>query len=157
MQFTNYFFASLSSFLGLLIGIILTRIAPEEQKPLEKYFVLLKKLLLLLAFAFLAFYYFGNWIYFIGLAALFAFLLFFEYKIKNLSKKSIIIYLMLGILFYLSSKNTNLLATESSIVLLYGIATASLEFDRKKHYKTLFYSVGFIVMSSLLFLTISRF
>ena len=158
MQFTNYFFASLSSFLGLLTGTLLIRIAPEEQKPLGKYFVLLKKLLLLFAFAFLAFYYFGSWLYFIGLSALFAFLLFFEYKIKNSSKKSVIFYLMLGILFYLSSKNTNLLATESSIVLLYGIATASIEFSKKKPYKTLFYCTGFIVISNLLLLvTISHF
>lgn len=152
MQYINYFFASLASFFGLLIGIILVKIAPEEQKPLSKYFILLKKLLLLLAFAFLAFYYFGSWLYFIGLAALFAFLLFFEHKTKNLSKKSIIIYMILGVLFYLSSKNINLLATESSIVLSYGIATASIEFSRKKPYKTLFYSAGFIIAASLLFL-----
>lgn len=158
MQILNYFFASLASFLGLLIGSILIRIAPEEQKQLEKYFVLINKILLLLAFALLMFYYSVNQIYIILLFALFASLLLVEHKIKDLSKKSITIYMVLGVLFYLSSKNTNLLATESSIVLLYGIATASIEFSKKKPYKTLFYGIGFIVISNLLLLlTIYRF
>jgi len=52
MQFTNYFFASIISFLGLLIGIILVKIAPEEQKTLQKKFSLARKFLLLLIFIF---------------------------------------------------------------------------------------------------------
>lgn len=153
MQQINYFFASLSPFLGLLIGALLIRIAPEEQKPLQKYFVLLKKIMLLLAFAFLAFYYFGSWLYFIGLIGFFLFLLFLEYKVKDSSKKSITTYAVLGILFFLSSKNMNLFAIESSIVLLYGVATASLIHNKKEKIQKIFhYGIGFIATSSLLFI-----
>ena len=83
MQFINYFFASVVSFLGLLIGIILVKIAPEEQKPLEKYFVLLRRILLLLIFIFLMFYYIGKVFYILTLASYLVFLLFVEYKLDD--------------------------------------------------------------------------
>lgn len=154
MQFINYFFASLTSFLGLLIGSILIRIAPEEKKPLEKYFVLGRKALLWVIFAFLMFYYFGNWIYSAVLLLLIAFLLLIEYKSENLVKTLIATYVIFGILFYLSSNNLNLFTIESSLILLYGLPTASLAFDRKKNpYKLFFYSIGFIIISNLLFLS----
>lgn len=156
MQPIAYFFASLSSFLGLLIGSILIRIAPEEQKPLGKYFAMLKKILLSLAFLFFALYYFGNWPYFIAVAAIFAVIFLIELNFKNPFKKSALIYGALGILFFLGSKNVNLMAIESSIILLYGVAAASIEF-KKKYYNMFFYSLIFIIISNLLFLTISRF
>ena len=37
----------LISFIGLLIGILLARISPEEMKPGKKYFILLKKIILI--------------------------------------------------------------------------------------------------------------
>ena len=152
MQFINYFFASIISFSGLLIGLLLVKIAPEEQKPLEKYLDLGRKILLSSIFAFLAFYYFSNWLYFIGLTTLIAFLFLIEIKIKDLPKKYAATYAILGILFYLSSKNANLFAIESSLILLYGIATASLIHNKKE--KILAYGLGFIAMSNILFLTI---
>ena len=153
MQFINYFFASLTTFLGLLIGSILVRIAPEEQKPLEKYLILLRKILLLFAFAFLVFYYSNEWRYLTILAALFAFLSFIECKTKNLPQKSAITYAALGILFYLSSKNASLFAIESSLILLHGLPTASLMYSKKEknHCKIILYNVGFIIISNLLF------
>src|SRR3989338_9291124 len=102
MQFITYFSTSIISFLGLLIGILLIKIAPEEQKPLEKYFVLLRKILLLMIFIFIMFYYYTNWFYVLVLMIYLVFLLFFEYKINELFKKSIFIYTLLGILFFLS-------------------------------------------------------
>src|SRR3989344_2534601 len=108
MQFTNYFFYSVISFSGLLAGILLIRIAPEEQKPLERYMVLLKRFLLSLIFVFAAFYYFNSWFYILILAAYFAFLLFAEYKIRDLYRKVMLAYAVFGILFFLSSKNPNL-------------------------------------------------
>lgn len=155
MQFVNYFFASIISFSGLLTGLILTRIAPEEQKPLKKYFDITRKIMLVLIFAFLFFYSYNNHLYFAVLTAYFAFLLFIEYKINDLPKRNIIIYILLGILFFLSSKNTNLFVIESSLVLLYGLPTASLIYDkkRKNEYKTLLYNVGFLIITNLLFFT----
>ena len=153
MQFTNYFFASIISYLGLLIGILLINIAPEEQKPLEKSFTLARKILLLMIFIFAAFYYFNDYLNLLALIFYFAFVLFIEFKVSDLLKKSIITYSMLGILFFLSSKNTNLFAIESSFMLVYGLPTASLMYNikEKNEYKIIFYNIGFVIIANLLF------
>ena len=153
MQFINYFFASVVSFLGLLIGIILVKIAPEEQKPLEKYFVLLRRILLLLIFIFLMFYYIGKVFYILTLASYLAFLLFVEYKLDDSIIKSMLIYTVLGILFFASASNLNLFVMDSSLILLYGIPTASLMYSRKdKNYARVFLTnLGFIIVSAILF------
>ncbi|MBI2541660.1 hypothetical protein HYV80_03050 [Candidatus Woesearchaeota archaeon] len=153
MQFINYFFSSVAAFFGLLIGHMLVNIAPEEQKPLEKYFVLMRKALLLLIFAFLAFYYSGSWLYFAAISLLFASLLLIEYKTNDLAKKITLAYAILGVLFYLSSKNTNLFAIESSLILLYGVPTMSLAYSKRKNgHNAIFKNIWFIVISNLLFL-----
>ena len=152
MQFINYFFASLLSFSGLLIGLSLVKIAPEEQKPLEKYFVLLRKILLLLIFVFVVFYYSNDNFNLMILIAYFLFLSFIQYKIKDLLKQSIVIYAILGILFFLSSKNTNLFVIESSLILLYGLPTVSLMYSAKgKNHRGILYNIVFIIIANLLF------
>jgi len=153
MQFINYFFASIASFLGLLIGILLVRIAPEEQKPLQKYFILTKKILLFLIFIFLIFFYFNDYFSLIVLSAYLLFLLFADYKMNDLLKKSIVTYTFFGILFFLSSKNPNLFTIESSLILLYGMPTASLIYNKKEknHYKVIFYNMGFVIIANILF------
>lgn len=153
MQFINFFFASITSFSGLLIGLMLVKIAPEEQKPLEKYFALARKAILLLIFIFIIFYYFNSWFYALALISYFLFLLFIEYKTNDMLKKSMLVYAVLGILFFLSSKNTNLFTIESSLILLYGLPAASLMCKRKEknQYKIIFYNIGFVVISNLLF------
>jgi len=153
MQFINYFFASVVSFLGLLIGIILTRIAPEEQKPLSKYFGLARKILLLIIFVFLMFYYFNKTFYLLILFIYLIFAVIIEYRIRDLSRKSMITYILLGILFYLSKNNLNLFVIESSLILLHGVITASLLYDRKlkNHFRLLFYNMGFLIIANVLY------
>lgn len=154
MQFINYFFASAISFLGLLIGLILTRIAPEEQKPLLKYFYVMRKTAVFLMFVFLIFYFINNPYYIFTFILIFGFLLIIEYKINDIPKKSMITYTVFGIIFFLSSKNTNLFAIESSLILLYGLPTASLIYNakQKNECKLLFYNAGFVAISNALFL-----
>ena len=153
MQFINYFFASLASFSGLLIGMLLIKIAPEEQKPLEKYLVWARKIILLLVFVFSMFYFFNNYLNLLILLGYFAFTLLLEYNLKGLFRKTIVTYTLLGILFFLSSKNMNLFVIESSIILLYGIPTASLLYRKKEpNYKIITYNIGFLIISNLLFL-----
>ena len=154
MQFLNYFFASIISYLGLLIGITLIKIAPEEQKPLRNYFELARKIAIISIFLFLAFYYSGNLFYLIALLFYIAFIIFIEFKLKDLLKKSSVIYSALGILFYLSSKNLNLFVIESSLILIYGIQTASLLYSKRgKNYIKLFlYTVGYIIIANLAYL-----
>ena len=153
MQFINYFFASIISFSGLIIGLMLIKIAPEEQKPLEKYLMIASKALFFLIFAFLMFFYHNNAFYLLILAAYFIFLLVFEYKINDLLKKSMLNYIIFGILFFLSSKNLNLFAIVSSLILLYGLPTASLLYNKrgKNHYNIVFYNIGFLIIGNLLF------
>ena len=153
MQFINYFLASIITFSGLAIGMLLVKIAPEEQRPLKKYLSLLRKVFLYLIFIFLLPYYFNSLLYLLILMAYFIFLLFVEYKIQDLLRKSIIISAALGILFFLSSKNTNLFTIESSLILMYGLPTASLLYNKKEknQYKFIFYNFVFIIIANLLF------
>lgn len=154
MQFVNYFFASLISFSGLLIGIMLVKIAPEEQKPLEGKIFLARKIFLLSIFGFAIFYYYNNLIYLSILISFLIFLFFVEYKINNRLKKSMLAYLTLGIVFFISSKNINLFAITSSLIFLYGTATASLMYNkRQKNLLEIFlHNVIFIIAANALFL-----
>lgn len=153
MQFINYFSASLISFSGLLIGLMLAKIAPEEQKPLERYFFSMRKILLLLIFVFITFYYFSSWFYALALISYFLFLLFIEYKTDDMLKKSMLVYAVLGILFFLSSRNTNLFVIESSLILLHGLPAASLLYNKKERneHKLVFYNLGFVIIANILF------
>ncbi len=151
MQFANYLSASIISFSGLLIGAMLVNIAPEEQKPLRKYFDLSRKISLLAIFVFAAFYYINDYFNLLALLGYFLFLLLIEFKISDLLKRSIITYCVLGILFFLSSKNTNLFTLESSMVLLNGLFTAPLIYNKKDGHSILFYNLGFVIIANLLF------
>jgi len=153
MIFINYFIASLISFFGLILGIILVSIAPEEQKPGKKYFILLQNLFFILSVVFL--------LYFLeidmGIIFLTAVLLtyyFSRIKIKDYFSKSEFLYFLLAIIFFLSSKNTSLFLTESVILFLFGMPTGSLLFDRKKknYFKVVLRSIIFLVVALLLFL-----
>ena len=137
--------------MGLLAGILLVKIAPEEQKPLRRYFEWMRKLILLLIFLFPGFYYLNNPIYIIALLIYLVFIIFVEYKLGSLLRKSIIIYTALGIIFYLSSKNSNLFAIESSLIFLHGVPSASLMFSKKeKNYPEIFISnLGFLLVAGL--------
>ena len=99
MQFLNYFLASIMYYLGLLAGILLVKIAPEEQKPLSRYFEWLRKLILLLIFLFLIFYYSNSPAYMAALLIYLVFIMFVEYRLGSLLKKSIIIYTAFAIAF----------------------------------------------------------
>ena len=152
MQFINYFFASIISFSGLIIGLMLVKIAPEEQKPLEKYLIIARRVILFIIFVFIMLYYLNNGFYILTLIVYFAFLLFMEYKANDMLKKSMFIYAVLGILFFLSSKNTNLFTIESSLILLYGLPAASLMCKRKENNnKIIFYNIVFIIIANILF------
>ena len=152
MQFINYFFSSLIAFSGLIIGMLLVKIAPEEQKPLKKYFIILRKIFLFLIFIFLIFYFFNDYFNLLVLISYFVFLIFIEFKTSNLLRKGMLSYAILGILFFLSSKNINLFVIESSLTLLYGLPTASLIYNKKEknEYKIIFYNAGFLIIANLL-------
>lgn len=152
MQFANYFFASIISFLGLVIGFMLVKIAPEEQKSLMKYFNFGKKFFLLLIFIFLIFNYSYNSPYILGLIACCMILFYMDKKIKDVSKKSVITYAVLGFLFFLSSKDTGLFVFVSSLILIYGMfASSMLQMKAKDYEKFLANNAAFILIANILF------
>lgn len=153
MQFTNYFLASIISFSGLAIGVALVKIAPEEKKPLEKYFLWFRRALLMLIFVFIIFYYYKNLPYLASLILCFVFLLFFEFRLNSL-RKSVLDYAAFSFVFFISSKNVSLFAIESSLILLYGVPAASYLYAKKSknNYKILLYNALFLVIANLLFI-----
>ena len=135
ITYLNYFLVSIITYLGLLIGIILIKLAPEEQKPGKKYFILLKKILFFVIIVFLLFSYKIN-IILTTILLFFTIILLLNKKI-NLENSSRV-YFFLGIIFYLSSKVFNLFVIESVLIFLFGIPTSSLIIKlKKRNYKNI--------------------
>ena len=132
MQITylNYFLASIVAYLGLLLGVILRKIAPEEQKPGKKYFIFLKKAIFLLVLVFYLFFYnFNSTLSLILLA--FTLILMLNKKLKL--EKTGLTYFFFGLVFYLSSRILNLFIIETVLIFLYGIPTSSLILKKKNY------------------------
>lgn len=129
ISYLSYFLASIISYLGLLIGVILIKLAPEEKKPGKKYFILLKKIIFFLIIVSLLFFYKVNII--LTTVLLFFIIVLMLNKKINLDK-SALVYFFLGIVFYLSSRILNLFVIESVLIFLFSIPTASLILNLKK-------------------------
>ena len=134
VTYLSYFSASIIAYLGLLVGIILIKLAPEEQKSGKKYFILIKKIIFLLVLVFYLFFYrFNPTLSVIFLAI--TFILMINKKLKL--EKTSLTYFFFGIVFYASSKLPDLFVMESVLIFLYGIPAASLIL-KKKNYKEIF-------------------
>jgi len=137
----NYFLTSIIVYLGLLLGVILIKLAPEEQRPGKKYFSLLKKIILFLIITLFFAYSNLNYVLFLFLIAV-LFLMLLSKKITL--ESTILIYLLFGVIFSLSNKITNLFVIESVLIFLYGLPTASLIFKiKKKNYYEFFFNYHF--------------
>ena len=148
LTYLSYFLASVLSFLGLLVGIILIKLAPEEQKPGKKYFILIKKIILFLIIA-LFFIYLK-----INLIILFLLLIITLIMLTNKKitlESNLLVYLMLGIFFSLSSKIFYLFIIESVLIFLYGIPTSSLELKKNNYYSVFVKNLVFFVPVILLY------
>lgn len=128
--FINYILASIVSYLGLLIGIILISLAPEEQKPGRKYFIFLKMILFLFIIALFLFFYEINLVFSLALLASVLVLIFYG---KLHLENSLLVYSLFGLIFYFSSKIASLFVFESVLILLYGIPNSSLIINSKKN------------------------
>jgi len=151
MNLLNYSLIALVSYLGLFVGLILAIIAKEELKSGKKYFLFLQKLLLLLIFIFL--------LIFIGLNYISVLLIFMFIMISLLKRKKEFnelpyTYIILAVVFYLSSKKLNPYIIESSLIFLYGIPTGTLltEKSKKKSIINILKNVGFILITIILYL-----
>src|SRR3989338_2436871 len=150
MQITylNYFLASIISYLGLLVGLIIIKLAPEEHKPGKKYFILLRKILFFLILVPLLLSYKVHFILLI-VVLLFVIVLIISNKINlNISER---VYFILGIVFYLSSKIFNLFIIESVLIFLYGIPNASLLLKKRNYFDIFIRNLWFFVPVVLLY------
>ena len=151
MDFLNYFLISLIVYLGLLIGIVLAFMAREELKDGKRYFILLHNIILgFILFFILEFFRVNTYL------ALFLplILIVMLFEFNELYKKSYIVYLLLGIVFYISSKNVNLLLIVSSLILFYGFFIGSLQinFKKKNYFIILLRNLLFFVCLALFFI-----
>jgi len=153
MDFINYFLASLISFFGLILGIILILIALEEQKPGKKYFIYLQNLFFILAIFFYLFYLKIN-LFIVFLIISLLIIYFLKIKIKDNFKKSQNMYVFLAIIFFFSLKDGNLFLIEAVLIFLFGVPTGSLLFDKKKknYFKVVLRNAVFLVVGCGLFL-----
>ncbi len=138
MQITllSYVLAAIISFLGSLVGVLLIKMAPEEQKPGRKYFIFLKMLFFFFIIAVFLFFYRVRLIF---SSALLVFIVALMLNRKLHLEKSSLVYLLLGFLFYFSSKIFSLFVIESVLIFLYGIPSASLAISPKiSNYKEVF-------------------
>ena len=151
ITFLSYFLASLIAYLGLLVGLILIKMAPEEQKPGKRYFILLKKILFFTLFIPILYYYKINIVFSLALLSFVAALI-----LRNRLKldTSWLIYFLLGIFFYLGSRFIDLFAMESALIFLYGIPNASLMFSlKKKNYsEVLIKNLPFFIPVAILYI-----
>ena len=120
--------APIIAFLGFPLGLFLSFVSPEEMKPGKKYFELIQNLLLVFILFFVFDYYTLPLIISIILTVT-VFLVVFYWQNKH---KSIILYLILAVLLYLSSNNPSLFALESSLIFMYGLPAGSLLQSKKK-------------------------
>ena len=153
MDFINYLIISLISFFGLILGIILVLIAPEEQKTGKKYFILLQDLFFILSITLFLSFFRVN-IIFIFFVMLLFIIIRLKIKIRNNFKKAELMYLILAFIFFLSLRNIDLFLIESVLIFLFGMPTGSLLFSKRKrnYLKVVFKNIIFLVIASLLFL-----
>ena len=136
ITFLSYFLAAIVSYSGLLVGTLLIKMAPEEQNPGRKYFVFLKMFFFFFIIAVLLFFYRINIVLSLALL-IFLFLLMLKRNIYF--NNSALVYLLLGFVFYFSSKIFDLFIIESALIFLYGIPASSLIIKpRKSNYKEIF-------------------
>jgi len=137
MNLINYFLISLIVYLGLLLGIVLSFMTKEELKPGKKYFILVHNILL----GFILFFVLESLninVYLTLFLPLILIVFLFFYGL--IYKKSNIIYFLLGVVFWISSKNLNYLLIISSLIFFYGFLISSLQIDfKKKNYLQILY------------------
>jgi len=114
----EYILTALIVYIGLFIGVILSYLAKEELKPGRKYFNLAKNLLFFVMIA-LLFFYFAETFYIIaGLV-----LVVIYFLLKSKPYHDIVVYIMLGLVFYF---NLGITYSIPITMFIYGLVQGTL-------------------------------
>lgn len=132
----DYFLASAIVYLGLMIGIVLILLAPEEQKPGKKYFIQIQKILMTVMSTLVLLSLNINLILLLFFIIIIILLIYGKEKSQE---NSSFVYFVLGLKFVYASTILNLFVIQSILIFLYGIPTASLIYNMKnKNYFDIF-------------------
>jgi len=127
MELLIYFMVSVACFLGIIAGISLAFIAPEELKPGRKYFAMLQKLFLALILFFLLYRYHLSLYLLIPICLIFLCIMIFLDKKKNMLGHYLV-YLPLAVIYHSASASSDSIFFPllSSFIFLYSIPTGTL-------------------------------
>ncbi len=130
MQFLAYLLSSITAFLGLVAGMALIKLAPEEQKPGKKYFLLVEYAMYSILVGLVLFFYGIHIIICIGVGiVLFALLTIKKFEMS----RAYILYAVFGIVLFLLTEDQNLFLLACLCVFIFGMAMASKELNVKKN------------------------
>ncbi len=149
MNIINYISTLIITFLSIFIGIALAKISPEELKPGKKYIVFFYRILLVSIILIILYHLFltKNYIFLTIIIIL-------TISLRLIKQyNDIITWILLGIIFYLSSKQLNYFLIISSLIFLLGLPFGTLLcYQNKNPIKTVIKYVWYIIIAIILFL-----
>lgn len=151
MEFLTYFWIAFVAYFGLVSGIILALMTKEELQPGRRYFVLMHNIILGFILFFVLEFLDAN-VYLALFLPLILIIILFRYP--KIYKKSWAIYPLLGLAFYISSKNINHLLIASTLIFFYGCLITSMQtrFRKKDFVKIVLKNMLFFICLLLFFI-----
>ena len=143
MAYINYVLTSVVVGLGILVGLLIGSMAKEELKQGNKYFSILQLLAITAVF-----FVFGYSRYSLLISTGLALTALLVAVFLLGAKQDIVVFLILGIVFYLSS-STGTFALLASLVFIFTLPTGSLFIARKK-------GIGTVALLSGIFLVLTN-
>ena len=123
-------FKLIIALIGIIIGVLLGRIAPEELNKGKKYFILLKKILFLIMLIVLGYFLKGNYLL-LTLSQIIGFGLFYL-NIKKYGWYLEGINYLFFVVFYFLNTDFNFKLIISSLLFFYGLPLGSLIYHEKQ-------------------------
>ncbi len=140
------------AFLGLAAGILLTFIAPEEIKPLKRYFQFSYRIILLLIVLALAYYKDLNLIQVVIILLILA-------AFTTIDSLKRLLFSLTPIIIYISKDNPAALVTTTLLVFILGTITSTFYAEIKNNklinkrrfiFKIFYYNITFFVITAIL-------
>lgn len=160
MNLLNYSLTVLVTYLGLLGGMFLAFSTEEELKSGRKYFAILQHACYFLIFGLLFYYFFTNKLIVELIITIILFLILsyicckfgtkaMKKKAKMPLKKYYIVYAVLAVVFYLSSKIVGTHLIISSAIFVFGLPTGTMITNPKKKAKSFWIILSYLLYPAL--------